>query len=65
MVVELKHPNGHSTKGPGNPIKLSRTAAETFNAAPALGQDTDEVLSGILGYDSARIANLKESGAAR
>jgi crotonobetainyl-CoA:carnitine CoA-transferase CaiB-like acyl-CoA transferase len=64
MVVELKHPNGHSTKGPGNPIKLSRTTAETFSAAPALGQDTEEILGGILGYDSARIASLKKSGAA-
>ena len=64
MVVELKHPNGHSTQGPGNPIKLSRTAAESFSAAPLLGQDTDEVLGGILGYDAARIADLKQRGAA-
>lgn len=64
MVVELKHPNGHSTQGPGNPIKLSRTAAETFSAAPLLGQDTDEVLGRILGYDAARIADLKQRGAA-
>jgi crotonobetainyl-CoA:carnitine CoA-transferase CaiB-like acyl-CoA transferase len=64
MVVELKHPNGHSTQGPGNPIKLSRTAAESFSAAPLLGQDTDEVLGGILGYDDARIAELKQRGAA-
>ena len=64
MVVELKHPNGHSTQGPGNPIKLSRTAAETFSAAPLLGQNTDEVLGRILGYDAARIADLKQRGAA-
>jgi crotonobetainyl-CoA:carnitine CoA-transferase CaiB-like acyl-CoA transferase len=64
MVVELKHPNGHSTQGPGNPIKLSRTAAESFSAAPLLGQDTDEVLGGILGYDDVRIAELKQRGAA-
>ena len=48
----------------GNPIKLSRTAAETFSAAPLLGQDTDEVLGRILGYDAARIADLKQRGAA-
>ena len=64
MVIDLKHPNGKSTRGPGNPIKLSRTNEESFNAAPTVGQDTDAVLSGILGYDDTRIASLKEKGAA-
>ena len=63
MVVELKHPNGKSTRGPGNPIKLSRSNDETFTAAPTVGQNTDEVLGSILGYDKIRIAALKESGA--
>lgn len=65
MVVELKHPNGKSTRGPGNPIKLSRNNEESFSAAPTVGQDTDEVLSGILGYDEAVIAELKDQGVAR
>jgi crotonobetainyl-CoA:carnitine CoA-transferase CaiB-like acyl-CoA transferase len=64
MVVELQHPGGKSTHGPGNPIKLSRTNEESFSAAPAIGQDTDHVLSGILGYDASRIAELKNRGAA-
>jgi crotonobetainyl-CoA:carnitine CoA-transferase CaiB-like acyl-CoA transferase len=64
MVVELSHPNGETTRGPGNPIKLSRTAGETFAAAPLVGQHTDEVFSAILGYDIARIAELKEKGVA-
>jgi crotonobetainyl-CoA:carnitine CoA-transferase CaiB-like acyl-CoA transferase len=64
MVVELQHPNGKSTRGPGNPIKLSRNNEESFTAAPAVGQDTDEVLSGILGYDEAMIAELKDQGVA-
>ena len=64
MVVELKHPNGKSTRGPGNPIKLSRTAEESFAPAPLLGQDTDEVLSRLLGYEPERIASLKGKGAA-
>jgi len=63
MVVELKHPNGKSTRGPGNPIKLSRTGEESFTPAPTVGQNTDEVLGGILGYEKVRIAALKESGA--
>jgi crotonobetainyl-CoA:carnitine CoA-transferase CaiB-like acyl-CoA transferase len=63
MVVELKHPNGKSTRGPGNPIKLSRTGEESFTPAPTVGQNTNEVLTGILGYDEARIASLKNDGA--
>ena len=37
MIVELRHPDGRRTKGPGNPIKLSRTNEESFSAAPLLG----------------------------
>jgi len=60
MVIDLKHPNGKSTKGPGNPLKFSRTSEEAFAAAPEIGQDTDAVLSEVLGYDAAQIAALKK-----
>lgn len=60
MVVELKHPNGKSTRGPGNPLKFSRTSEEAFSAAPEIGQDTDAVLTDLLGYDAAHIAALKK-----
>ena len=59
MVVDLHHPNCKATKGPGNPIKLSRTAEESFTAAPEVGQDTDSVLRDLLGYSEERIAELK------
>ena len=48
MVVDLKHPNGKVTKGPGNPIKLSRSTDQPFTPAPTLGQHTDEVMSQLL-----------------
>jgi crotonobetainyl-CoA:carnitine CoA-transferase CaiB-like acyl-CoA transferase len=60
MVVELKHPNGDSTRGPGNPIKLSRSNEESFSPAPVLGQNTDEVLHQMLGYDSDQILALRQ-----
>ena len=63
MVVELQHPNGNATRGPGNPIKLSRTGEERFSPAPVVGQDTDQVLKNLLGYDDARISELKEERA--
>lgn len=62
MVVELQHPNGSSTRGPGNPIKLSRTDEESFTPAPELGQDTDAVLSSLLGMSEADISALKAQG---
>jgi crotonobetainyl-CoA:carnitine CoA-transferase CaiB-like acyl-CoA transferase len=62
MVVELKHPGGKSTRGPGNPIKLSRTNEESFSAAPLVGQHTYNVLSRLLGYESGAIEELRRQG---
>ncbi|EED34942.1 L-carnitine dehydratase/bile acid-inducible protein F [Luminiphilus syltensis NOR5-1B] len=62
MVVDLKHPNGNSTRGPGNPIKLSRTDEESFSPAPLLGQDTDSVLTDVLGYSAEKIEALRSDG---
>jgi crotonobetainyl-CoA:carnitine CoA-transferase CaiB-like acyl-CoA transferase len=63
MVIDLKHPDGSSTRGPGNPIKLSRSSDESFSAAPLLGQHTDTVLSQLLGYEEAEIERLRAAGA--
>lgn len=59
MVIELAHPNGNVTQGPGNPIKLSRTGQETFSAAPLLGQHTDEVLQDVLAMELSEIERLR------
>jgi len=62
MVVELDQPGIGPVRQVGFPIKLSRTPADTAGAAPALGEQTDEVLRAI-GYDDERIARLREEGA--
>ncbi len=62
MVVELRHPDGRSTMGPGNPIKLSRTSEESFSAAPLLGGDTDTVMAELLGLSDMEIEALKTQG---
>jgi len=62
MVVDLKHPNGSSTKGPGNPIKLSRSNDEVFTAAPTLGQHTDEVMTQLLNLSVKQIQQMKDQG---
>jgi alpha-methylacyl-CoA racemase len=62
MVVELEQPGIGAVKQVGFPIKLSRTPAAIELQAPALGEQTEEVLRGI-GYDVDRIAALREEGA--
>lgn len=62
MVIELQHPDGSGTKGPGNPIKLSRTDEESFSPAPLLGQDTERVLSTILGLGEDEVQQLRSNG---
>lgn len=62
MVIDLKHPSGSSTKGPGNPIKLSRTNEESFSAAPLLGENTSETLASLLGYNEEKIERLRTDG---
>lgn len=62
MVVELRHPDGRSTRGPGNPVKLSRSGEESFAPAPRLGQHTAAVLDGVLGIEPGRVAALAASG---
>ncbi len=62
MVVELKHPDGTTTRGPGNPIKLSRTGEDEYSAAPLLGQHTEEVFTSLLGYRPEDVAQLKQDG---
>lgn len=62
MVIDLYHPDGSSTRGPGNPIKLSRNNEESFSPAPLLGSDTDSVMAELLGMTAADIAALKAQG---
>lgn len=62
MVVDLEHPSGKSTKGPGNPIKMSRTDEETFSPAPLLGEHTDDVLTNLLGYSAEQVNALRSRG---
>ena len=60
MVVELDSPIG-KVKQIGVGPKLSDTPGKPRTTAPLLGQHTDEVLKG-LGYDAAKIADLKAKG---
>jgi alpha-methylacyl-CoA racemase len=61
MLIELDQPGTGPVRQAGFPIRLSRTPARIESAAPALGEQTDEVLRSI-GYDDARIAGLRSEG---
>jgi CoA:oxalate CoA-transferase len=63
MVVELTTADGGTTRGPGNPIKLSRTGEESFTPAPALGEHTESVLRDLLGYGDDELGRLRAEGA--
>lgn len=42
--------------------KMSETPGKVWRGAPKLGQDTENVLKTILGYDDAKISSLQEKG---
>ncbi len=63
--VELPHPEIGVKRHLGIPYRLHGTPLSVRRAAPCLGQDTDQVLRDALGYDDARIAELRELGILR
>ena len=62
MWVEVDHPQRGKWWNVGMPIKLSASPAE-IRRSPLLGEHTEEVLREVLGYDDAKISNLKAAGA--
>ena len=42
---------------------MSATPCEVKTAAPLLGQHTDEIMTGLLGYSAGEIEELRKKGA--
>ncbi|HET6619286.1 MAG TPA: formyl-CoA transferase [Dongiaceae bacterium] len=61
-VVEVDHPKRGKYLSVGNPIKLSDSPAEV-RRSPLLGEHTEEILRGVLGYSEADLRRIKSSGA--
>ena len=61
MILEVDHPHFGRIREVASPI---RTGGEVHNPAPApaLGEHTEVILSGILGYGSQTIARLRAEG---
>lgn len=53
---------GETVKAFGFTPKMSETPAQVWRGAPALGQDTDTILSTLLGYNESEIASFREKG---
>jgi formyl-CoA transferase len=61
MLLARPQPDGTDLLVPGIVPKLSRTPGGHWRDAPALGQDTDAVLTG-MGLSPAQIAELRQRG---
>lgn len=60
MVVEIDSPHTGKLKDVGNPIKMSGVDAPVYNPPPLLGEHSDVVLSGMLGFSKEEIEKLRE-----
>jgi crotonobetainyl-CoA:carnitine CoA-transferase CaiB-like acyl-CoA transferase len=61
--VTLPHPVHGATTVEGPRVRLSATPGAVRRAAPTLGQDNDDVLRNVLGYDDGAITRLEQAGA--
>jgi CoA:oxalate CoA-transferase len=62
MLVDVEHPRIGRLKLPDTPVKLSRTPGGIKGPSPALGQDTYEVLSSLLGLSTKELDELAAAG---
>lgn len=62
MLIHPRTSSGTTVPGVASPLKLSATPAVTSRAAPRLGEDTDLVLTSVLGLEAEEIADLKAKG---
>jgi crotonobetainyl-CoA:carnitine CoA-transferase CaiB-like acyl-CoA transferase len=59
MILHADHPSFPDLIVPGSPLKVVGAAGGPNTRAPQLGEHTDQVLARLLGYDAARLAELR------
>lgn len=62
-VTASEHPELGTTRRIGFPVHLNGARATAADAAPVLGQHTEEVLTGLLGLGYEELSALREQGA--
>ncbi len=61
MIETMEHSVAGTVRSLGNPMQFSRTPTSVDQAPPALGEQTDEILTAA-GYSEEQISKLKEAG---
>ena len=59
-VAEIQHPSLGPIKMVGNPVSFTETPVTVDGSAPCFGQNTEEVLLDVCGYDWDKIQQLKD-----
>ena len=62
MVVDVTHPRHGPLPTLGTPVKIDGAAGPPVRPAPGLGEHTDALLMGLLGYPQERVAALRREG---
>jgi CoA:oxalate CoA-transferase len=62
MILHAEHPSFSGLIVPGSPLKSTGSDAVPNTRAPQLGEHTEQVLGGLLGYDSDRLGRLRREG---
>ena len=65
MVATVDHPTAGALRVVASPHKLSDTPAAAPSPPPLLGEHTEPLMRGLLGYDDGRIAALREDNTIR
>jgi formyl-CoA transferase len=63
MLLDMEHPVAGKVRVAGSPFKMSDMDPVVARRPPELGEHTDEILAGWLGYSADRIAALRKLGA--
>ncbi len=61
-LIEVEHPRVGSMQMPAVIPRLSETPGEVTSLGPELGEDTQAILAGVLGYAADRLADLRLQG---
>jgi len=62
MVLEEEHPTAGTIRMVRNPVSFSLTPVDLRQVPPRLGEHTEEVLHGLLGYSAAEVEALRAAG---
>jgi len=62
LRLTVRDPSGQPMDLIGSPFHIAGAATAAMRTPPALGQDTDAVLGELLGFDAARLAELRRDG---